>query len=91
MIGGGRQKKKGGTRGSTKGGETVVLGDLGPADVQKYLEGLDFPASKEAVASTAESNGAPQALVEQIRALGPEEFSSPDDVVSALPLKSLGL
>ena len=69
----------------------MVLGDLGPADVQKYLEGLDFPASKEAVASTAESNGAPQALVEQIRALGPEEFSSPDDVVSALPLKSLGL
>ena len=69
----------------------MALGDLGPADVQKYLEGLYFPASKEAVASTAESNGAPQALVEQIRALGPEQFSSPEDVVSALPLKSLGL
>jgi hypothetical protein len=40
----------------------VALGDLSPADVQKYLEGLDFPASKEEVAATAESNGAPQAL-----------------------------
>jgi len=69
----------------------VVLGDLSPADVQKYLEGLNFPASKEQVLATAESNGAPQALVEQIRALGPEQFSSPDDVVSALPLKGLGL
>ena len=69
----------------------MVLGDLSPADVQKYLEGLNFPASKEEVVATAESNGAPQALVEQIRALGPEQFSSPDDVVSVLPLKGLGL
>lgn len=69
----------------------MVLGDLSPADVHKYLEGLNFPASKEEVVATAESNGAPQALVEQIRALGPEQFSSPDDVVSALPLKGLGL
>jgi hypothetical protein len=69
----------------------MVLGDLSPADVQKYLEGLNFPASKEEVVATAESNGAPQALVEQIRALGPEQFSSPNDVVSALPLKDLGL
>jgi hypothetical protein len=69
----------------------MVLGDLSPADVQKYLEGLNFPASKEEVLATAQSNGAPQALVEQIRALGPEQFSNPDDIVSALPLKGLGL
>jgi len=69
----------------------VVLGDLTPSDVRTYLEGVNFPASKEEVASAAESNGAPQALVEQIRALGPEQFSSPDEVVSALPIKGLGL
>ena len=55
------------------------------------ITGVEFPAGKEEVAMAAESNGAPQALVEQIRALGPEQFSSPDDVVSALPLKGLGL
>ena len=69
----------------------MALGNLGPADVHKYLEGVNFPASKEEVAAAAESNGAPQALVEQIRALGPEQFTSPDEVVSALPLKGLGL
>jgi len=69
----------------------VALGDLSPSDVQKYLAGVNFPASKEEVTSTVESNGAPQVLVEQIRALSPEQFSRPDDVVSALPLKGLGL
>ena len=55
----------------------MVLGDLSPADVQKYLEGLNFPASKEEVVATAESNGAPQALVEQIRLWVPSSSQVP--------------
>lgn len=69
----------------------MALGNLGPSEVQKYLEGVDYPADKETVASTAESNGAPQELVDQIHGLGGDQFSGVDDVVSALPLKDLGL
>jgi hypothetical protein len=46
------------------------LGDLGNLDVAtllQYLPGVRFPAEKEQIASTAESNGAPQELVEKIR------------------------
>lgn len=69
----------------------MALGNLRPSEVQQYLEGVNYPADKDTVASTAESNGAPQELVDQIRGLGGDTFSGPDDVISALPLKDLGL
>jgi hypothetical protein len=58
--------------------------DFNPDDAQQYLEGADYPAGKEDVAATAESNGAPDELVERIRALSTPEFSSADEVVSDL-------
>jgi hypothetical protein len=58
--------------------------DFNPDDAQQYLEGADYPASKEEVASTAERNGAPGELVQMIRALSTPEFSSAEEVVSEL-------
>ncbi len=58
--------------------------DFNPDDAQQYLEGAEYPASKEDVVSAAESNGAPDELVERIRALSTPEFSSAEEVVSEL-------
>jgi uncharacterized protein DUF2795 len=58
--------------------------DFTPDDAQQYLEGADYPASKEEVAFAAEGNGAPGELVERIRALGTPEFSSAEEVVTEL-------
>ena len=64
------------------------LGDLGNLDVAtllQYLPGVRFPAEKEQIASTAESNGAPQDMVFQIRnAHTTERFRSPEEVMQAL-------
>ncbi len=60
------------------------LGDLGNLDLgqlQGYLQGVNFPAGKEEVASNAESNNAPQELVQQIRNSGTENFSSAEEVL----------
>ncbi len=35
-----------------------------PDDGKKYLEGVDYPASKEAVLSAAEGIGAPSEMIE---------------------------
>ena len=54
-----------------------------PIEVQRYLGGVSYPASKEDLASAAEGNGAPGDLVERIRGLSRDEFDGPDDVMEA--------
>jgi hypothetical protein len=58
--------------------------DFDPDDAQQYLDGVDYPASKQEVASAAEGNGAPEELVGMIQSLGTPEFSSPEQVVTEL-------
>ena len=58
------------------------LGSIG--NIQQHLHGSNFPASKEEVASNAESNGAPQDLVSQIRNAATERFNSPEEVLQAV-------
>jgi hypothetical protein len=60
------------------------LMEFNPIEVQKHLKGADYPASGEELASLAESNNAPEELVEKLRSLGNEEFSGPDKVMAAL-------
>jgi hypothetical protein len=58
--------------------------EFNPDDAQQYLEGVEYPASKEDVTSAAESNGAPTELVERLQALSTPEFSSAEEVISEL-------
>ena len=60
-------------------------GDYSVSTLNRYLKGTNFPASKEEVASNAESNGATQELVSQIRNANTERFNSPEEVMQALP------
>ncbi len=57
------------------------LGNLDLGQLQQFLQGVDFPAQKEEVASNAESNGAPQNVVEQIRNSATERFNGPEEVL----------
>jgi hypothetical protein len=59
-------------------------GNLDVSTLNQYLKGTNFPAEKEEVASTAESNGAPQDLVTQIRNADTERFNSPEEVMQAV-------
>jgi hypothetical protein len=60
------------------------LSDLNLSELQQYLQSMNFPAQKEEVASSAESNGAPQAVVTQIRNAATERFESPEQVLQAV-------
>jgi hypothetical protein len=65
----------------------MSLGDLGNLDLstlQQFLPDVNFPASREEVASSAESNDAPQEVVQQIRNASTERFNSPDEVLQAV-------
>ncbi len=58
--------------------------DFDPDDARQFLEGVDYPASKEDLISAAEANGAPDTLVDRIGTLGRPEYSSSEDVVEEL-------
>jgi hypothetical protein len=56
-----------------------------PAQVGRYLEGVQFPARKEELLGRLERNGVPGPVISQLRKRLPEgEYSSPQDVLSAL-------
>jgi hypothetical protein len=63
------------------------LGDLGNLDLgqlQQYLPNLNYPASKDEVASEAQSNDAPQEVVDRIRNSGKDTFNSADEVLQTV-------
>ena len=63
------------------------LGDLGNLDLgqlQQYLPNLNYPASKEEVVSTVQSNDAPQEVVDRIRNSGKDTFNSADEVLQTV-------
>jgi Protein of unknown function (DUF2795) len=56
-----------------------------PAQVGRYLEGVEFPARKEELLGRLERNGVPGPIVGQLRKRLPEgEYGGPQDVLSAL-------
>ena len=60
------------------------IGGFNPQDAQQYLQGINWPADKQEVVDKAESNGAPQGRLDQIKNLGGGQFSSPQDVIAKL-------
>ena len=55
-----------------------------PEDVRQYLQGVDYPANKEQLISTAEDNGAPEELLDMIGTLDRPEFNEEEDVIAEL-------
>ena len=58
--------------------------DFNPDDVPQYLEGVDYPASKEEVISAAEGNGAPDAMIRVLEGLSRPEYSGPEQIAEDL-------
>ena len=56
-----------------------------PAQVGRYLEGVQFPARKEELLGRLERNGVPGPVLGQLRKRLPEgEYRGPQDVLAAL-------
>lgn len=56
-----------------------------PAQVGRYLEGVQFPASKEELLARLRRNGVPSMVVGQLHKRLPEgTYRGPHDVINAL-------
>jgi hypothetical protein len=60
------------------------LDNLDTGTLMQYLPGVNFPAEKEQVASTAESNNAPQEMLWRFRNARTLRYNHPDTVLEAV-------
>jgi hypothetical protein len=54
-----------------------------PVQVQKFLSGVDHPASRDELASHVESPGADESVLQHLRALPDREYGGPNAVSQA--------
>ncbi|MBP2337471.1 hypothetical protein JOF41_003649 [Saccharothrix coeruleofusca] len=57
---------------------------VNPIQVQKFLSGVDYPATKDDIVDTAQAQGADDDLLEALRNLPMDQFDSPNDVSEAI-------
>jgi hypothetical protein len=57
---------------------------VNPIQLQKYLGGIDYPASKEDLIRVAKDKGADSNVVQTLQSLPMERFNSPNDVSEAV-------
>lgn len=56
-----------------------------PGNLEKYLEGIDFPIGKQELVEKLKQNGAPGLVVDQVGKRLPEgEYKSPQDLMKKL-------
>ncbi len=58
--------------------------NVNPIELQKHLKGVDYPASKDDLVSAAQSNGAPQEIVDALQSASKDSFDGPSAVQQAL-------
>lgn len=59
---------------------TRGIGGRSPANLQKYLKGADYPASKDDLMDLANDNGAPDEIMDILDQMPDVDFESPADV-----------
>jgi len=55
-----------------------------PIEIQKYLSGIDYPASKDDIVATAEKEGATGEALEALKNIPDGDYDAPTAVSSAV-------
>jgi hypothetical protein len=59
------------------------VGGQSPSNVQSYLAGVSYPATKKDLLATAKGNGAPGEVLEILQDFEDTEFGGPQEVMKA--------
>jgi hypothetical protein len=57
---------------------------INPSQVQQYLSGVDYPATREDIVQHAERQGAEPEVLEALESLPMQRFQGPNDVSQAI-------
>lgn len=59
------------------------VGGQSPSNVQSYLAGTSYPATKQDLVQAARENNAPRDIIQILEKLDEDEFGGPQDVMKA--------
>jgi hypothetical protein len=60
------------------------MATVNPIQIQKFLKGIDYPATKDDILRTAEKQGADDNVRQTIERLPNQKFNSPNDISEAV-------
>jgi hypothetical protein len=60
------------------------MATVNPIELQKYLKGMNYPASKDDLIEHAEEQGADDEILDLLEQIPDEEYDAPTDVNKAL-------
>lgn len=61
------------------------MASINPIQIQKFLKGVDYPATKDDLVAKAQANDAPDDVVQELQGMGGQDsFDGPNAVVKAL-------
>lgn len=60
------------------------MATVNPASLQKYLKGMNYPATKDDLIEHAESQGADDNVLDTLEQLPEDEYETPADVSKAI-------
>src|SRR5215208_2355627 len=64
--------------------EVMIMAKVNPIQLQKYLKGVDYPASKEDLLKRAKEEGADEEICTTLEQLPDEQYDTPADVSKAV-------
>lgn len=60
------------------------MAKINPIQLQKFLKGMDYPASRDELIEQARQNGADEEAISTLEQLPDEEFQTPAEVSKAV-------
>jgi len=57
--------------------------ETSPVEIQQYLKGINYPASKDELIAAARGNRAPDEVIEILEKLPGDQFDGPPEVMKA--------
>lgn len=60
------------------------MAKVNPIQVQKFLGGMDYPASKQEIVDHAKSKGADQNVMDVLEQMPEDDYQTPADVSKAI-------
>jgi hypothetical protein len=60
------------------------MAEIRPIDIQKHLDGIEFPASKQDIIEQARASGVDETIVSRLEFISDREYETPDEVTKEL-------